>query len=369
MDTRVMVEDDPPTVCRDLFPMLQSCIYLDTGTAGLCFRGQEAAAAAFYEAKGKGCLGRDIWQAKADAVRQTLAVWMGVGPGEIEFFSGTTDALNIVSHSIDWQRGDEVVFAEDEFPSVRLAWLVAERAGAVLRQVAIASEAEREAALASAVTERTRILVVSHVHSMTGTVLDLDRLGRVARQHDALFVVDGIHALGAVPADLNHVDVHMAGVFKWPLAGFGLSVCVLRQRARAALRPSFRGYLNQPPEDGMQFAHVNYPGLYVLDASLKLLGDTIGWQTVQARTRELVRWLAEDLRAGGLELAAPEGARGGIASFPVPDSQAARLHLAAQGMHAAARGRYMRASPYFYNSREDVARFATAVLRDCLQPV
>ena len=85
----------------------------------------------------------------------------------------------------------------------------------------IPREAERQDALAAAVTGRTRVLVVSHVHSITGTCLDLDRLGQVCRGHDALFVVDGIHALGAVPVSLTHVDAYMAGVFKWMLAGFG----------------------------------------------------------------------------------------------------------------------------------------------------
>ena len=115
----------------------------------------------------------------------------------------------------------------------------------------------------------------------------------------------------------------------------------------------------------MQFSRENYPGLYVLEASLQLLGDTVGWETVYARTAALVDWLAQALRAGGLELAAPQGARAGIASFPVPDAMALRLRLAEKHMYAAAKGRYLRATPFFYNSRNDVECFAEEVLRHC----
>lgn len=359
------LSENPPAPCRELFPATSQCAYLDTGSAGLSFPGHAKGVAEFFEAKSRGYVARGAWQAKAASVRASLADWLGTRPEEIDFFSGTTDALNIVGHSIDWRRGDEIVVASDEFPSVRLAWEGALRAGARVRQIAIASEAEREEALLAALTSRTRVLVAAHVHSIAGTKLDLDRLGTACRKRDILFVVDGIHALGATPVSLTQVDVYVSGVFKWLLAGFGVAVCVVRDRARARMRPAFRGYLNQVPEDGLQFAHVNYPGLYALDASLELMGRTLGWDVVQTRTDRLVSWLAEDLRAGGIEIAAPEGSRAGIASIPLADAEAARLSLAEQHIFAAARGPYLRVTPFFYNSREDVHRLARHVLVHC----
>ncbi|MDO9435701.1 aminotransferase class V-fold PLP-dependent enzyme [Hydrogenophaga sp.] len=353
--------DPPPAHCGDFFPLLRDHVYLDTGSAGIALPTHPAAAARFYEDKAAGYLGRERWQARAASVRARLAAWLGVEAREVEFFSGTTDALNIVGHSLSWQSGDEIVVASDEFPSVRLAWSAAEREGATVRLIDIANESEREDALIAALSPRTRVLVVAHVHSMTGTRLDLDRLGRACRENGCLFVVDGIHALGATPVHLEQVDVYMAGVFKWLLAGFGLAVCVVRDRARERMRPAFRGYLNQPPENGLQFAHCNYPGVYALEASLDFLGDTIGWDVVHGRTAQLVQWLADDLAGTGIELASPPGARAGIASFRVPDPEKTRLWLVEQGVHVAARGPYLRASPFVYNARSDVARLAALV--------
>lgn len=355
------IPDDPPAICATLFPALGHCVYLDTGSAGVAPSTMGAAAARFYQdAKGLGYRGRGIWQAKAAQVRDGLATMLNVDSAEIEFLSGTTDALNLVAHSMPWTPGDEVVFAEDDFPSVRLAWLSAERAGAVLKPVPIPSEAERTEALIAAITPRTRLLATAHVQSATGTRVDLDRIGQACHAQGALFVVDGIHALGATPVPLDHVDVFVAGVFKWMLAGFGLSVCVLRPQARAVLRPAFRGYLNPGEGDGFQFAHVNYPGLFALDCAMDLMGG-LGWDFIHRRTSALVGWLAEDLQQIGLELAAPPGARAGVACLPVPDALGVQQALAAQSIHVAPKGPLLRATPFFYNSRDDIARFVQAL--------
>lgn len=355
------VSDDPPAICAKLFPGLRECVYLDTGSAGLAPAGMGAAAARFYDtAKVLGYRGRGIWQETAARVRSDLSGMLAVDAAEIEFLSGTTDALNLVAHSVPWRAGDEVVFADDDFPSVRLAWLAAERSGAVLKPVRVPSEAERADALIAAITPRTRLVATAHVQSASGTRVDLDRIGQACHAQDALFVVDGIHSLGATPVSLDHVDVFAAGVFKWMLAGFGLSVCVIRPRARALLRPAFRGYLNPGADDGFQFAHINYPGLFALEASIEVMGG-LSWEFIHRRTAALVGWLADDLRGIGIELAAPEGARAGLACLPVTDSAHVSEALAAQSIHVAPKGALLRATPFFYNSREDVARFVGAL--------
>lgn len=355
--------DDPPPSCRTLFPFLEQCTYLDTGSAGVAFTGMGAAAAAFYDdAKSSGYLGREQWQARAANVRNALSRMLGVSVDEIEFRAGTTDALNQVAYAIDWQPGDEVVFAADDFPSVRVAWQAAERFGAVLKPVSVTQETQRNETLIAAIGPRTRVVAVSHVHSFTGTKVDLDRIGRACRSHESLFVVDGIHALGATGVTLDHVDVYASGVFKWMLAGFGLSVLVLRPRARQQMRPAFRGYLNEGDTAAFPFAHANYPGLYVLDSAVDMLGGTFGWEAIHRRTRALVQWLADDLATIGLELAAPEGARAGLATFTVDDSETLHRALAARGIHVAPKGPHrLRATPFFYNSREDVAHLARAL--------
>jgi cysteine sulfinate desulfinase/cysteine desulfurase-like protein len=232
---------------RDPFPHLQRCVYLDTAAAGLTWQGHGAAVARFYdEVKSRGYDARPEWQAMTRRVRERLAAWMGVASADLTFVSNTTEALNHVALGLRLSPGDRIVLADDEFPSVLRPWAHAAEAGAEIVHVPVTHQATRGAALLAAIDDRTRVLAVSHTHSSTGTTLALPPLVAACRAHDALLVVDGIQALGAVPVDLAGVDVYAASFFKWMLSGFGIGVLVTSPRARARLRPAREQRLQQP---------------------------------------------------------------------------------------------------------------------------
>jgi selenocysteine lyase/cysteine desulfurase len=71
--------------------------------------------------------------------------------------------------------------------------------------------------------------------------------------------------------------------------------------------------------------------------------------------------LANGLAAQGIALAAPEGARAAIASFAVPDAEALCLRLSEEQVFVAARGGLVRASPFFYNTQNEIDRFVERI--------
>ena len=346
---------------RELFPHLSQRVYLDTAAAGLCWKGHGAAVARFYEeVKNRGYDARPEWWAMTGKVRERLAQWLGVTPQDITFVSNTTEGLNLAAHSIEFRKGDRVVCAQDEFPSVIRIWKAAERQGAELVRVPIDREEDRQARLMEGLAAGARVLVVSHTHSGTGTTLDLDTLGRHCRAHGTLFMVDGIQALGAVPTQLGQVDIYASSFFKWMLSGFGFGILVTSPAAREAMAPAWQGYANMDDAHQLQYAHVNTPALYGLDATLDLL-EGIGWNTVFGRGRALGDQLVEQADRPGLPLATPREQRAGIFVFRAPDGEAARLRLAERGISVSARGEGVRVSPHFYNSTEDIERCASAL--------
>lgn len=339
---------------RALFPHLAQRTYLDTAAAGLCWQGHGAAVARFYdEVKSRGYDARPEWWAMANHVRARLAQWLGVGTGDVTFVSNTTEGLNLAAQSLQFAPGDRIVLAEDEFPSVARIWPHAQQAGATLVRVPIASEQERQAQLLAAVGPGTRVLVVSHTHSSTGTTLDLDVLAAHCHAHGALLMVDGIQALGAVPTQLGEVDIYATSFFKWMLSGFGFGMLVTSERARAAMVPAWRGYANMDDARQLQYAHVNIPALYGLDATLDVFAS-IGWDAVYARVHALGQHLVAAADQHGLALVTPRTQHAGIFIVRVPDGEAARLRLAERGISVSARGAGVRISPHFYNTPDEV---------------
>jgi selenocysteine lyase/cysteine desulfurase len=346
---------------RSAFPHLQSRVYLDTAAAGLTWRGHGAAMARFYDdVKSRGYDARPEWYAMTERVRARLAEWVGVTPADVTFVSNATEGLNLAALSLQFRPGDRVVLAADEFPSVSRVWESAARAGADVVRVPIAREATREATLLSALDERSRVLAVSQTHSGTGTTVDLNRMSDACHRRGALLMVDGVQALGAVPTSLAGVDIYASSFFKWMLSGFGVGVLVTSARARAAMQPAYRGYKNMEDPAQLQYAHVNIPAMYGLDATLDFI-EQIGWEMVHGRVRELGRHLLESAAARGLDVVTPSDAHAGIFVVRCANGEAAQRGLAARGISVSARGPGLRVSPHFYNTPDEIDRCLAAM--------
>ncbi len=344
------------------FPSDRERIYLDTAAAGQAPHGMGAAVAAFYDGPLRsGIGGRPIWRATGEAVRARVAWLMNVPPADIEFFGNTTHGLNLAAGAIRWSAGDEIVLAADEHASVRNAWEPALRAGARIVVVPIGDEAQREHALLDAVTPRTRVLAVSHVHSGTGFRMDLAHLRAGVGAGRCLLVVDGIQALGAIPVDASLADVYCAATFKWLCAGFGLSVMATSAQMRDDMLPLFRGYVNEPPSQLLQYSHWNYPALWALRYALDVF-EELGWAAVYRAVSDNAKALAGALEAEGLFPALSEQAPTGIVTLRLrkPESEVTES-LAEWGVQATVRNGMLRLSPH--------ASVRTANLRDAARRV
>ncbi len=291
---------------RAAFPHLARTVYLNTAAAGLSWVGLGKAAAEFYDVgKSTGMGGALDWAAKVAAAKWELANLMGVPADSIHFVGSTTEALNLVALGLPLKRGDRIVMAQDEFPSVRESWLGWQNRGVDVVQVPITHEVERTEALCAAVKPGVRALAVSHVHWRTGTQVDLVRIRACCSEYDCRLIVDGVQAVGAIPVQAGIADAYCASVFKWLLSGFGLGFVVLSERLAGELTPVLRGYNNEPPSRSLRYGHLNYPGIYALQASLEYL-RSLGWDSIHAQVALLALRTIASLRSRGFEVLTPD---------------------------------------------------------------
>lgn len=347
---------DLETARRD-FPFLAQCTYLNTASAGLARTGLGQAVSRFYDDMlSRGYEGRDDWRAVAGLVQERLARLLNVEPADVSFAGSTTEALNLIAHSLPVTPGDRIVVADDEFPSVGLALAGLAARGAEIVCVPVADEAGRTQALAEAASD-ARYLGVSHVHWHTGTKIDLAALSRACREAGCGLIVDGIQAAGATPVDASLADAYVASVFKWLLAGFGLGIVVTQPAFRERLTPAFRGYFNPPPSRDLRYGHISYPVLCALDSSLAYL-EGLGWERIFARVETLRVHLLARAARNGFQAVTPADAAAGIVSLRTKGAEAVADALRRQRTHVEARGPCLRVSPHFYNTETEVDRFA-----------
>lgn len=343
------------------FPYQTGRVYLQSAGAGLSIPGAAAAAGQYYlDTAAHGCDAQPLWHRQADSAKERVARLVDVPIEDVGFFRNTSEIINLVANSVQWRPGDEVIYLSDEYPCNVLPWGRAEAVGATVVPVDPGDVHHRQQRLLNALSGRTRVMSVSHVHPWTGVRVDLETLGRACREIGALLVVDGIQALGATPVDLSYVDVYGASVFKWLMSGFGTAIGVFRERARSMLTPAFRSYGNPAPSRSFQYAAPNIPGLYVLDATLAYL-EELGWERIFARVDALASYVLEAVDGRGINAITPRDAHAGIVSIGVHDSTAVVEELQRRGVSVSDKMGRVIVSPHFYNTNEHIDRFADSL--------
>src|SRR5919107_1542504 len=177
-----------PPELRALFPITQRAIYFNHAAISpppiTTIRAVEAQLRDVHE---NGSINFRSWLAVKEDARKLLADLLGARAEQVAFVRNTSDALSTVANGLNWRPGDNIVTFSREFPSNIYPWLRVRDAFGV--EVRLCEERDGRidfTELASLIDHNTRIVAISQVQYASGFRMDLERLGRIARQHDAL---------------------------------------------------------------------------------------------------------------------------------------------------------------------------------------
>ena len=199
------------------------------------------------------------------------------GPEQIVPIPSTSSGLSAVALAIEWEKGDNVLFCEVEFPSNAYPWLSLQRMGVEVRQVPAVDGGLTLEALAPLVDQRTRLVAASAIQFLTGHRTNLTAVGAFCKERDIVFVVDAIQAAGHMPIDVQamHIDVLASGAQKSLLAAPGTGFMYIREGFCAQLQP-----LSIGPNATQDFMHwLSYDLTPLPGASRFAMGtwDVVGW--------------------------------------------------------------------------------------------
>ena len=329
------------------------------------------------------------WYRRIEETRRLAARIVGAeSPGEIAFVPNTSTGLSMIANGLDWHEGDEVIITNVEYPANRYPWIdLQARRGVRVVEVAQTPEGRIDwEDVTNAITQRTRLIALSHVQYGSGYQVDLDKIGFMLRcdHQDVLLCVDAIQSVGVMPVDVRSlgVDFLAADGHKWMLGPEGAGVLYVRRELCERLHPSVVGWLNMVDahdygnyryefkRDAGRFepGSYNVPGLHALGASLEMLLG-VGMKEVWRRVLVLTDRLIAGLERMGWRVFSPherDEERSGIVVFDPPEDWpesppqiVTRLQRA--GIVIVVRGGRLRASPHFYNTPEQIDRLLEAL--------
>ena len=170
-------------------------------------------------------------------LRAALGRLVNAQENDIVLGNSASFGLQLIANGLAWKPGDEVLVPDDDFPASILPWTVQERRGVVVRRILTDDGALTADALASQLSERTRVVCISWVNSFSGRVNDLRSLGSLCRNEGVLFVVNATQGLGSLmlDVDLLPVDGVTSCGFKWLCGPYGTGFCWLHPDLQARL--------------------------------------------------------------------------------------------------------------------------------------
>jgi len=166
-------------------------------------------------------LGQRLPDLLADA-RSKLGAYLGAEADDLAFVPNATYGINAVARSIVLKPDDEVLASDHEYGAVDRTWRFnCERQGATyINQpvtVPVVDAATMADQLWAGVTERTKVIVLSHVTSPSALIMPVEEICRRARAAGILTIIDGAHAPGQLDLNLEAIgaDFYIGNCHKW----------------------------------------------------------------------------------------------------------------------------------------------------------
>ena len=329
-----------------------------------------------------------------ERVYDAAAALLGCSRDEIAIVENATRAWDMAFYAVPLAAGDRVLTARAEYVSNYLAYLqVARKTGASVEVIPSDASGQVDVdALARMMDGRVKLVSVTHVPSTGGLVNPIEEIGRLARAGGALFLVDACQSAGQIPLDVDRIGCDMLSATgrKFLRGPRGTGLLYVRRTVLERLEPPFvdlqaaewtSAGTYQWRADARRFENweTSYAGKIGLACAIDY---ALGWglEAIQARTFALAASLREQLGAlRGVRLHDLGVVKCGIVTFTVEglDASAVRASLLAQRMNTSVsrveyarldmepRGleRMVRASVHYYNTEDEVERFAVAVAK------
>jgi cysteine desulfurase/selenocysteine lyase len=296
---------------RKDFPVLERVIYLDNAATSQTPKPAVEAINEYFFAyagnygRGAHRLARETTE-RYENSRETVADFFSCEPSNVIFTKNTTDSINTVARGLEWAPGDHIVTSTIEHHSNYLPWVALRKHGVILDVVKSNQEGIIDpASIDTAITDKTKLIALSHVSNVFGSVQDINRVIKIGRRHGIPVLIDAAQSAGhlclsseALSCDFLAVPGH-----KGLLGPQGTGILILQDPE--GLRPTTLGggavewvrgceYELLEPPARFEAGTPNIPGIIGLGRSVEYV-NALGVANIEKHVENLARVAAQRL--------------------------------------------------------------------------
>lgn len=307
-----------------------------------------------------------------DETKELLAQIINCDIERIAFVDNTSNGLNIIAQSVDWNQGDRILLNDLEFPANVYPFLNLKKRGVEVDFVKSVNGIVNAEQIIESVKPKTRMISVSFVQFLSGYKVDLDKIGNYCRANNIIFCVDGIQGIGAVNIDVqkSKIDFLSCGTQKWLLGMQGLAFIYINENLQRKINPISVGWLSvnnawnlldykldlKTTANVFQSGTLNSFGIYAFNTSLKLI-DNIGFNNIEKQVLSNTIYFLEKLKNIGLKPIlgdCNEVNLAGIITYKPENAEKIFNELTRKKIICSLREGLIRFSPHFYNTKQEI---------------
>lgn len=375
-----MLTDTQLAEIRSHFPILRQKTYLYNCSQGAVSDAAEAGMRDFMASWRTSAAPWDEWIEAYEGLRRMFARFINAEPDEVAIVTSASAGINPIATALRFDRRDQIVMSEYEFPTMGHIWLAQQPRGARVQFLEGSNNTMPPSCYDRAINERTAIVPLAHVSFINGMRSDVAAVTKIARDRGALLFLDDFQDAGTRPVDVKamNVDFYVTGTLKYLLGPPGVAFLYVRRALIETLAPTVTSWMAQRHMFAYDTTHLDpaptarrfeggspsVPNIFLARPALELLMK-IGMQNVASQIERLTRSFYDGARALGIDSKTPASTVGPLVVLRSKDTQAMVARLAARGVIVSARHDGVRFAFHVYNTQDDVDATLSA-LRDNL---
>ncbi len=242
----------------------------------------------------------------AENLRKQFASFIGAADFQnIAIIPSVSYAMANVANNVELTAGEEIIIADEQFPSNVYAWQkVADKNGASLKVVAPPSSFENRGKIwneniLNAINDKTAVVTIGPLHWADGTLFDLKAIRKKTSAHNALLVIDGSQSIGALPFSLSEIqaDAVVTVAYKWLMGpySFGMAYYSDYFNNGEPIEDSWINRYNSEDFSGL----VNYESRYQPKAGRYNMGEYsnfVNTPMLAKSLEQLAQWKPENIQ-------------------------------------------------------------------------
>lgn len=322
------------------------------------------------------------------SARGRLAKFLHTSADNLIFQENATEAMNVVARSIELESGDEILLTNHEYGAVKRVWdRECRRSGAVLRvaelpgfSTAPPSREQITESIVSQFSDRTRLLVVSHITSATAWIMPIKDLVEAASKRGILICIDGPHSPAQIPLNLDETgcDFYTASLHKWLSAPLGSGFLYAHPRVAERIRPNRLSWGVLPPRmptawrDEFEWMGTRDPSAFLTVPTAIEMMESVGLDAFRERTHSLACFAQKQIATvtGRPPMTSPTNF-GSMVTCLLPQGDSDTLHTTLWNDHGIevpvwefCGERLIRVSCHLYTQEEHIRRLTEAIRQE-----